>query len=71
MAEVSIQRTASYSLVYELERAEDIAAVRGMLGKIVVHKRRGECLRGFLASVQETRTWWGAEVGLQIEAVSA
>lgn len=71
VAEVSIQRTASYSLVYELERAEDIAAVRGMLGKIVVHKRRGECLRGFLASVQETRTWWGAEVGLQIEAVSA
>lgn len=68
--EVSIQRTATYSVTYELERAADIAAVRAMVGQIVVHKQKNQLLRGFLEAVQETRTWWGSEMSLQIAEVS-
>lgn len=68
--EVSIQRTATYSVTYELERAADIAAIRAMVGQIVVHKQKNQLLRGFLEAVQETRTWWGSEMSLQIAEVS-
>ena len=68
--EVSTQRTATYSVTYELERAADIAAVRAMVGQIVVHKQKNQLLRGFLEAVQETRTWWGSEMSLQIAEVS-
>lgn len=68
--EVSIQRTATYGVTYELERAADIAAVRAMVGQIVVHKQKNQLLRGFLEAVQETRTWWGSEMSLQIAEVS-
>ena len=71
MPEVSIQRTATYSVTYELERAADIAAIRAMVGQIVVHKQKNQLLRGFLEAVQETRTWWGSEMSLQIAEVSA
>lgn len=70
VAEVSIQRTATYSVTYELERAADIAAIRAMVGQIVVHKQKNQLLRGFLEAVQETRTWWGSEMSLQIAEVS-
>lgn len=70
VAEVSIQRTATYNVSYELEDASDVAAVRAMIGHTVVHKQRGQLLRGFLESVQETQNWWGSEVSLQITEVS-
>lgn len=70
VAEVSIQRTTTYSVTYELENAADIAALRSMVGQLVVHKQRDQFLRGFLEAVQETRTWWGSEMSLQIAEVS-
>lgn len=70
VAEVSIQRTATYSVAYELEDAQDIAAIRAMVGQTVIHKQKNQLLRGFLESVQETRTWWGSEMALQIAEVS-
>ena len=68
VAEMSAHRSASYSLAYAVTNAQ-AAALRGMIGKIVVYKRRGELLRGLLQNVSEARSWWGVEVTMQIVEV--
>lgn len=68
--EMSAHRSATYSVSYALDDAGDAERLRGMLGRVVVHKRRGELLRGLLQSVSEVRTCWGEEVTLSIVEVS-
>lgn len=68
--EMSAHRSAAYSVTYVLDDAGDAERLRGMLGRVVVHKRRGELLRGLLQSVSEVRTCWGEEVTLSIVEVS-
>lgn len=69
--EMSAHRSATYSVSYALDDAGDAERLRGMLGRVVVHKRRGELLRGLLQSVSEVRTCWGEEVTLAIVEVSS
>lgn len=68
--EMSAHRSAAYSVTYALDDAGDAERLRGMLGRVVVHKRRDELLRGLLQSVSEVRTCWGEEVTLSIVEVS-
>lgn len=68
--EMSAHRSATYSVTYALDDAGDAERLRGMLGRVVVHKRRGELLRGLLQSVSEARACWGEEVTLAIVEVS-
>ena len=68
--EMSAHRSATYSVSYALDDAGDAERLRGMLGRVVVHKRRDELLRGLLQSVSEVRTCWGEEVTLSIVEVS-
>lgn len=68
VAEMSRYKSATYSVTYAVTK-QQAAQLRGMMGKIVVHKRKGELIRGLLQSVSETRTWWGVDLTLQIVEV--
>lgn len=68
--EMSSHRSAAYNVTYAIEDVGAAAQLRAMLGRVVVHKRRGELLRGLLQSVNEVRTCWGEEVTLSIVEVS-
>lgn len=68
VAEMSRHKSATYSVTYAVTK-QQAAQLRGMMGKIVVHKRKGELIRGLLQSVSEARTWWGVDLTLQIVEV--
>lgn len=68
VAEMSRHKSATYSVTYAVTE-QQAAQLRGMMGKIVVHKRKGELIRGLLQSVSEARTWWGVDLTLQIVEV--
>ena len=68
VAEMSRHKSATYSVTYAVTE-QQAAQLRSMMGKIVVHKRKGELIRGLLQSVSETRTWWGVDLTLQIVEV--
>lgn len=68
VVEMSRHKSATYSVTYAVTK-QQAAQLRGMMGKIVVHKRKGELIRGLLQSVSEARTWWGVDLTLQIVEV--
>ena len=68
VAEMSKHKSATYNVTYAVTENQ-AKQLRDVLGKIVVHKRRGEMIRGLLESVSETRTWWGVDATLQIAEV--
>lgn len=68
VVEMSRHKSATYSVTYAVTE-QQAAQLRGMMGKIVVHKRKGELIRGLLQSVSEARTWWGVDTTLQIVEV--
>ena len=68
VAEMSKHKSATYNVTYAVTENQ-AKQLRDVLGKIVVHKRRGEMIRGLLESVSEARTWWGVDATLQIAEV--
>lgn len=67
--EMSRHKSATYSVAYAVNK-QQAEQLRSMIGKIVLHKRKGETIRGLLQSVNEARAWWGVESTLQIAEVS-